>query len=114
MKKEESKSVYALWVLRRDGDHISVIESSNYDEVYEAYNEVKAKWISSIKEQTPFELTKPVVACFDPGLIYEVTIKPITQVSSSRYENPYQQEMVKNGFSTTFKPSSDILDNGYR
>jgi hypothetical protein len=121
MSKEEKKiPVYGLWVLRRDGQHIEVVESSNYDEVFERYNQVKIEWAQAIKDKTPFELTKPIVTSFDPGLIYEITIKLITETTTSRYENPYQQNMVKNGFSSMFKSpqqtiqgGSDLLDGGY-
>lgn len=114
-KPDEKLALYALWILRRDQEHISVIESSNYDEVFEVYNKVKAQWAACIKDQTPFELTKPIVTSFDPGLIYEITVKPITETTVSKYDNPYSQQMVKNGFSSTFRPTTpDLLDGGYK
>jgi hypothetical protein len=112
--KEEKQTIYALWILRKDQEHISVIETTKFDEVFELYNEIKNKWTLCIKDQTPFELLKPIVTSFDPGLIYEITIRPITETSSTKYENPYQQQMLKNGLSNMFKPSSDLLDGGYK
>lgn len=119
---EEKKvvPVYGLWVLRKDEQHIEVLESSNYDVVYESYQKIKSEWTQCIKDKTPFELTKPTITVFDPGLIYEITIKLVTETPSSRYENPYQQQMQKNGFAQTFKQPqqtgsiSDLLDGGYR
>ena len=112
--KEEKKALYGLFIYRRDGEHLSVLESTNYDEVFETYKHLKTQWAACVKDHTPFELTKPIVTSFDPGLIYEMTIKPVVETLSSRYENPYQQQMVKNGFSNTFRPSSEILDDGYK
>lgn len=121
MANEEKKQpVYGLWILRKDEGHIEVVQSINYDEVFEAYNKVTLQWESCIKDQTPFKLTKPIVTTFDPGLIYEITIRPMTETTSSRYENPYQQNMIKNGFSNTFRQpqvpttAGDLLDGGYR
>jgi hypothetical protein len=117
MQKEENKKIptYSLLILRKDEQHISVVESSNYDEVFERYNEVKDHWAQSIRDKTPFELQKPIVTVFDPGLVYEITIKLITETPSSRYENPYEKQMRKNGFSNMFnQPSGEVLDGGYR
>jgi len=58
---------------------------------------------------------------FDPGLIYEITIKLITETPSSRYDNPYQKQMEKHGLSNMIgrRPQGqtaegDLLDGGYR
>ena len=122
MNKEEKKiPVYSLLILRKDDQHIVLLESGNYDEVFERYKEVKDHWAQSIKDKAPFELLKPVVTVFDPGLIYEITIKLITETPSSRYDNPYQKQMERNGLSSMINrrpavPTQDgeILDGGYR
>ena len=113
-KKEEKKTLYALYILRRDGEHIQVTESTNYDNVFEKYKAAKSLWTSCIKNNEPFELTNPIVTSFDPGLIFEITIRPIIEQSSSRFDNPYQQEMVKKGLSNTIRNSPEILDGGYK
>lgn len=116
-QKEEKKTVYVLHILRRDENHISVIESNNYDEVYEQYKLLIENWNICIKEQKPFSLSFPVVTTFDPGLIYEITVRPLmAEQNDTKYDNPYQQKMMKTGFQNMFSttPSSDLLDNGYR
>lgn len=112
--KEEKKSLYSLMILRRDGEHINVCESTNYDEVFERYKEVRSRWASCIKENEPFELLKPIVTSFDPGLIYEITVRPIIETTSSRFDNPYQQEMMKKGLANTIRTQPEILDGGYK
>ena len=107
-----------LAILRRDGEHISVLEGEDYDKIYEQYKEITARWATSVKEQTPFSINSPVVTTFDPGLIYEITIKPVVETTgSNRYENPYQQAMHKHGLQNTFGNQglmSEIKDGGYR
>lgn len=113
--KEEKKTLYALYILRRDGDHISVVESLDYDEVYESYLKLTTQWSECIKENRPFSLKVPVVTSFDPGLIYEITVKPVIhEQTQTKYDNPYQQEMIKKGFSGAFGNKGDLLDGGYR
>jgi hypothetical protein len=112
-QKEEKKALYALYIMRRDENHISVTESHNYDEVFEVYKKLIEAWSVSVKEQKPFSLSSPVVTTFDPGLIYEITVRPIMpEQNASKYDNPYQQKMMKNGLQNMLH--SDILDGGYR
>lgn len=112
-QKEEKRALYALYVMRRDDNHIIVVESHNYDEVFEAYKKLTETWALSVKEQKPFSLSSPVVTTFDPGLIYEITVRPImSEQPISKYENPYQQKMMKQGLQNTL--GSDVLDSGYR
>ncbi len=111
--KEEKKPLYALHILRRDEQHISVLESDNYDKVYEMYTEITNLWADCVKNSLPFSLKSPVVTTFDPGLIYEIKILPImVEQTSSRYDNPYHQRMVKQGLGTSI-PIPPILDEGY-
>lgn len=112
-KKEEKKATYALHIMRRDGNHISVLESTEYDKTYELYEKLAKQWADCIKEQRPFSITQPVVTSFDPGLIYEITVLPVmAEQPSTKYDNPYHQKMVKEGFGNQF--GQNILDGGYR
>lgn len=118
-KKEESKTSYGLFVLRRNEDHISVLETDNYDEAYEAWETLKQQWAKCINESLPFELTSPVVTAFDPNLIYEIILKPVveTMANNSRNFNPYKQAMHQNGLQNTLGNHamlSEIKDGGYR
>lgn len=112
-KKEEKRPLYGLYLYRKDENHISVIESTDYDEVFEVYQKLVTDWEACIKDQRPFSLLSPVVTTFDPGLIYEISVRPILpEQNISKYDNPYQQKMIKNGLQGMFE--SDVLDNGYR
>ena len=113
-KQEEKKALYALHVLRRDEQHISVLESTDYDKVFEAYKELSEQWGNCVKTQTPFSLSTPVVTTFDPGLIYEITIRPIqSPIVASKYDNPYAKDMMKNGLQNPFG-TGPVLDGGYK
>jgi hypothetical protein len=110
--KEEKKSLYALYIMRKDENHITAIESSNYDEVYEMYKKLTQEWAICVKEQKPFSMVEPVVTTFDPGLIYEITVRPVVvEQNLSKYDNPYQKKMLEKGFSNAFP--GNVLDNGY-
>lgn len=115
MKNEEKKPSYVVLILRKDGEHIAVAEDTNYDKVFETYKELTAKWASCVKELTPFSLTSPVVTTFDPGLIYEIKINPIVEtVASSKYDNPYANQMRQKGLAAMQTPIGENLDQGYR
>ena len=109
----EKKLKYGLYILKRDNDHIIVDENEKYEEVFGLWKEIKSQWASSIKEQKPFELVKPIVTAFDPGLIYEVTIRPVAEPVTNT-NNPYAQKMQQNGFTNTFGSRGDMLDSGFK
>ena len=119
MAKEEKKQSYWLVIMRRDGEHISILEDTDYDKVIDEYKVLTDRWASCVKESIPFHLSKPVVTTFDPTMIYEITVKPIVETigSTNRHDNPYQQAMHKNGLSHTINNPqllSEIKDGGYR
>lgn len=111
----EQKVVYAVFVLRTDQQHITAIESDNYDECYETWESLHNVWMEASAENKPFVMTKPIVTAFHPGLISEITLRPIVEQSASKNQNPYQKNMVNNGFSNSFPTGGgvDLLDNGY-
>ena len=117
-KIEEKKQIYEVWILRHDEQHICCISETNYDKCYENWNKLVTEWKSSISEKIPFSMSTPVVTAFDPGLIKEITLRPITQVEESRYDNPYQQKMMKDGLTSALRGTNyagpDILDGGYK
>jgi hypothetical protein len=117
-KTEEKKQVYEVWILRHDEQHICSISEMNYDKCFENWEKLVKDWKSSISDKTPFSMSKPVVTAFDPGLIKEITLRPVVQVAESKYDNPYQQKMMRDGLANTLKgvnsPIPDILDGGYR
>lgn len=117
MQNNQAKEVYAVWILRRDNEPISVLETQNFEEAESAHRELVQRWIAAIKEEIPFELRAPIITAFAPGLIYEITIRPYANPVLS--SNPYQQQMQQNGFSSTFSnnargATNNILDSGYK
>jgi len=117
-KVEEKKQIYEVWILRRDEQHICCISEMSYDKCFEDWKKLVSDWKSSISEKTPFSMITPVVTAFDPGLITEITLRPVASVTESKYDNPYQQKMMRDGLMSTLKggngPTPDILDGGYR
>lgn len=114
--KEEKKQIYEVWIVKYNDDPISVFSTDKYDAAYERWGELKDTWINALKDKIPFILTKPVVTAFDPGTIKEIAVRPIIQMAESKYDNPYQKDMIKNGFAKTLRnptPASDLLDDGY-
>lgn len=114
---EEKKQVYEVLILRHDGEHISCFSEMNYDKCFETWTKLVTDWKSSISEKVPFSITVPVVTAFDPGLIKEICLRPVIQVSESKYDNPYQQKMMRDGLANTLRGATtlpDILDGGYR
>jgi hypothetical protein len=115
MQTTSAKQSYSVWIMRRDGNHICVIETDNFDEADKVNEELINKWVSCLKEQSPFGIRKPLITTFDPGYIYEISLLPFGQTNNSN--NPYQQQMRDNGFSSTFnkfKSGSEMLDSGYK
>lgn len=113
MKKEEKKQIYEVMILRFDQEHISVIQSDNFDSSYELWNKLSDDWQKSISERKPFRLDKPVVTSFDPSLIKEITVRPLMEVEESKYNNPYQAQMMKQGLGAMLNKGSQLLDEGY-
>lgn len=110
-----NKLKYGVYVLKRSEDHIAVLETDKYDDAYNLWVELKDRWAVSIKEQKPFELTAPIVTAFDPGLVYEITVRPVPQVAPElNTNNPYAKKMQQEGFGAMFNNQGPILDAGYR
>jgi len=115
--KEEQKQLYEVWIVRYQDEPISIFSTDKYDAAYERWTELKDIWVGALKDKIPFILTKPVVTAFDPGTIKEITVRPVMKMPESKYENPYQQNMLRDGLTKTLRnsgsPSSDLLDGGY-
>lgn len=116
--KTEEKQVYETVIFRTDGQHISTLQSINFDEAVEKWKELNSSWEDSIANKKPFKIMKPVVTSFDPGLISEIAVRPLMKVSESKYDNPYQQQMMKTGLTSTLRQTghpinNNMLDEGY-
>lgn len=117
--KTEEKQVYETVIFRKDGEHISALQSINFDEAVEKWKELNNNWEESITNKKPFKLMKPIVTAFDPGLISEIAVRPLIKTSDSKYDNPYQQQMMKTGLSSMLRQqgghpiNSGMLDEGY-
>jgi hypothetical protein len=116
MVSDKKQEVYSVWIMRRDQSHITVLETSNFEEADKAYQELEARWTTALKDQLPFKLRSPYMTSFDPGLIYEISLLPFGN-TNVQVDNPYQVQMRQNGFSNTFgkvTKGGDMLDNGYK
>lgn len=118
-KKEEQKQIYEVWIIRYQDEPISAFSTDSYDAGYEKWSELKDVWVNAIKDKTPFILTKPIVTAFDPGTVKEVTLRPVINIPESKYENPYHQQMIKDGFAKTMRNAgngfqSELLDEGFQ
>lgn len=120
MVKEEKKQIYEVWIVKYNDEPISILTTDKYDESYERWKNLTDTWVNSLKDKTPFIITNPIVTAFDPGTVKEITVRPVMKVAESKYENPYHQQMIKNGLGNTLKSvnnasvfNSELLDEGY-
>jgi hypothetical protein len=112
----ENINTYSVVILRRDNEHITVLETEDYDKAYESWTKLYQDWVTCLHEQKSFVMEKPIVTAFDPGLIYEIKVLPVS-ISKSIRDNPYTNKMRQEGFSKTFgnyAGGNDILDGGYK
>lgn len=107
MAKKTEKLIYALIILRKDGDHINVMEDSNYEKCYERWETLHTEWSTCSKEIRPFILKDPIVTAFEPILISEIAIRPLLPESVINSDNPYQKKMMQSGLSGM--QNSDLL-----
>lgn len=115
MTKTEPQKVYELTLFRRDGAHINITQDTNFEEINSLWIELTERWASAIKEQRPFILNRPVVTSFDPGLIYEITVRPLVETSRANLNNPYYQDMLEKGLGQSLqRQPGNILDGGYK
>lgn len=109
-----SNELYQVIIFRRDGNHLKGFESDDFDEAKEKWQELQAQWVEKFKETQPFVLEDPVVTAFDPGLILEISVLPVTEQKKSN--NPYKKEMNEKGLSNTlnnYTGGASLLDSGY-
>ena len=118
MKPEEKKKQYGVLILRKDQEHITVLETADFQAAHAAWKKLNEQWTACIKDNVPFSIESPIVTSFDPGLIKEITVRPeVTPTETNRgVNNPYEQQMRKEGLQATMKYGlgSDLLDGGYR
>ncbi len=109
-KKKPDEIVYETWILRRDQQHIAVVVSTDFEKCYKVWEELQAQWAECAKEVKPFVLKDPVLTAFEPGLIYEITLRPVESPVSNAVnsKNPYAREMLNRGFSDVFG-NQDLL-----
>jgi hypothetical protein len=115
--KEEKETVYEISIARNDMQiPMIVYRSTNYEESYEKWQELYKQWQTSSDDNKVFVLKEPVVTAFNPVLIREITLRPVVEQSAGKYKNPYQREMIDNGFSETFGKhnATELMDGGYK
>lgn len=104
----KDKTIYQVAILRKDNAHIMVRETSNFEECLATWKALHTKWADSVKEPKPFVLEDPIITAFEPGLIYEITLKPLYEESTVDSSNPYQKAMVERGLSNSLQ-GTDLL-----
>lgn len=102
-KKTEEEVVYEVLILRKDGQHITAMQSIEFEQCYKVWENLHNIWLECAKEVKPFILKDPILTAFEPGLIYEIILRPIMTAPKSLNENnPYARSMLDQGFSSTF------------
>lgn len=111
----EKKQTYGVLLLKRNGDHIVLLETESFEEADKRWSEVQETWTESLKSQTPFILRSPIITAFDPGIILEINLVPQTKMETIRNpSNPYAQRMNKEGLAATMgNRGSEMLDGGF-
>lgn len=110
-----SEQAYQLVIFRRDGNHLKITESEDFDKTKELWKSLNKKWEEAFKESKAFIVEDPVVTSFDPGLIYEISILPSVAISKKEH-NPYKKAMMEEGFGNRNllnQANSVLKDNGY-
>ncbi len=103
MSQKSNNLVYAVLILRTDGQHLEIVSSTNYDKCFEVWKKLTEEWTTSVKEQKPFIVEDPVITAFSPSLIYEVKLIPVVSEDIvGRSNNPYSKKMYDEGFGKTF------------
>ena len=115
-----SKQLYQVQIIRRDGMHLMGFESENFDEAKEKWKEFQTQWVTKFKDTEPFVLEDPIVTAFDPGLILEISIVPVSE--ENKEHNPYKEAAQKKGLQDALAKTttsggagtSGVFDQGYR
>ena len=117
----QGRQLFAVTILKRDQQHLIVMQTENQDEAQEAWTKLVGLWTQALKEQTPFILGGVSATAFDPGLVYEITINSTELTGTVSGNNPYNKNMLQNGFSESFGMSakgnssqSPMLDTGFK
>ena len=110
MAKQE-QMIYGVIVFRSDQQHVTVLESADYDACYEKWKLIQQEWTSAAKEQRPFILEAPVVTAFAPSMIYEIALLPVMtkELADKASRNPYASQMSEKGFNRTFPGAGQDL-----
>ncbi len=120
-----SNNLFGVFIVKKDKNVISIIQTSNYEEAEKIWNVLTEQWTKCILDRKPFILSNAVnKSAFDPGMIEEITIKTVELANRINPNNPFLQEMQRNGFSNTFgnymgqsstnpRPTEELLDLGF-
>lgn len=114
MSDKEKPQKYVVFILRKDSQHLEALVTEKFNEAKTLYETLTEEWTKAIHEKTPFSLSTPVVTSFDPGLIYEITVRPMEEPLSTDDDNPYKKNMMSKGLSATRQFSHPVLDGGYQ
>lgn len=111
--KNQEQVVYTVLILKRDQNHITVVESEDFSVCRSKWVTLHTQWQECHKEGKVFVLEDPVLSAFEPGMIYEISLVPKTSTMNISSDNPYQKNMQQKGLPQTMR-GADMLDNGYK
>jgi hypothetical protein len=94
--------LYQTVILRVDGNHISVLESENFDECMAKWQGLQEQWDLCAKEGRSFTIKDPVITAFPPALIAEILLRPLSTPVANQSGNPYHKQMMQQGLTEMF------------
>lgn len=100
-------TIYGVIIHRRTTPLV-VLESDDFEECKKLWEELQDQWVKASKELVPFVLKTPVMTAFEPALIYEISLIPVVEQTTTQSDNPYHRDMVQNGLGSTFR-GRDLL-----
>lgn len=114
-KQTEDKVVYNVVILRKDHNHVVMMESTNFDACLARWEALQAQWAECVKEVKPFVIRDPLITAFEPALIHEITLAPVMKESlaTTSANNPYYRNMVQSGLAHSLS-NQDLLARATR
>ena len=103
--------VYQVVILRTNGDHLSILETDNFQQCFSKWEELHTQWQECVKNNCPYIIQEPIITAFTPSMIYEISVVPVAPRDMNKTHNPYERQMYEQGFGKTFPGQGyDLLD----
>lgn len=99
MAAELKDRIYKVLIFRADGKDIEAFQSDDFKAVENMFNGIELEWVNSTAEKRPFKMPAPHMHSFAPSLISEIKVESISKEEFQAQNNPYYQQMQREGFS---------------